>query len=539
MKKEHEDPLVLLIIILTLLINVGGLLLIFAPELQKMTKRMGKTVVMKEIRLRKAEPIPPGTPSQKELAAAKDLYLAKCAQCHGENGNGAGVAASTLNPPPTDFTSGVYKIRSTPTGEHPTDQDLFGSITLGLPGTGMPSWETLSTRERWLLVHYIKNFSPRFQERGKPPVPFEAPPLRTPERVSSGEKLYSSAKCWECHGRRGRGDGPSFPFLKDERGNPIRATDLTKSWHYKGGASIEEIYRTFSTGMDGTPMPSYVDSLNDEQRWDLALYTNSLIEYPLPAMVPQLIVARKSVGVRKILVARKVESGYIPLDPENPWWLEVEEAVVPLVGQVFVPPMLYAPAVDSLSVRVAYTDQEIGFFLTWNDPVRNMREGGGKTEDAVTLSVPLKMEPGSKERPYFGMGDKAHPVALWHWTAGAQMIHQHMSRGFTDIKPLEGPDVDSQALYRDGQWTVVIRSQLKREDGPSFPFQTYIPVAFAVFEGSNGEKGGMKGISTWQTLFLEPPVGNRPYLLASLAALGASVLEWGIWWLWIRLRHYR
>jgi len=36
------------------------------------------------------------------------------------------------------------------------------------------------------------------------------------------------------------------------------------------------VYRTLVTGLSGTPMPSYADSLEPEQIWDLAFYVLSL-----------------------------------------------------------------------------------------------------------------------------------------------------------------------------------------------------------------------------------------------------------------------
>jgi cytochrome c oxidase cbb3-type subunit 2 len=43
----------------------------------------------------------------------------------------------------------------------------------------------------------------------------------------------------------------------------------------KSGPAPQDIYKALSTGLDGTPMPSYGDSLNAEQRWDLVHYVMS------------------------------------------------------------------------------------------------------------------------------------------------------------------------------------------------------------------------------------------------------------------------
>src|SRR5687767_7295994 len=74
-----------------------------------------------------------GTSSPQDLDAGKQVYTRKCAQCHGDDGKGTGPAAERVFPRPRDFTSGVYKIRTTPSGTIPTDDDLFRSVTNGLP----------------------------------------------------------------------------------------------------------------------------------------------------------------------------------------------------------------------------------------------------------------------------------------------------------------------------------------------------------------------------------------------------------------------
>jgi mono/diheme cytochrome c family protein len=98
----------------------------------------------------------------------------------------------------------------------------------------------------------------------------------TAERLARGKQLYADAECLACHGATGRGDGPSAPTLKDSAELPIAATDLTQLERFKSGARPEDVYRTLMTGLAGTPMPSYADSLEPDQTWDLVYYVLSL-----------------------------------------------------------------------------------------------------------------------------------------------------------------------------------------------------------------------------------------------------------------------
>src|SRR6266581_4255492 len=63
------------------------------------------------------------------------VYQQHCAACHGANGQGNGPAAVWLYPKPRHFDSGLFKIRSTPSSFLPTDEDLFQTITRGMPGS--------------------------------------------------------------------------------------------------------------------------------------------------------------------------------------------------------------------------------------------------------------------------------------------------------------------------------------------------------------------------------------------------------------------
>ena len=216
-------------------------------------------------------------------ADGKRLYRTLCSGCHGADGEGDGVAAKTMFPPPRDLTAGVYKFRSTASGTLPTRDDMLRTVTAGLPGTEMPSWgPQMKDEQLRSLVLYLERLSPRFSTDPRRPedvlVDIDAlvPPEATPERLERGRAVYELMKCAACHGEGGRGDGEAADQYGRKNGSDTEVFDFT--WGvYKGGATAEALYRAFVTGLDGTPMPSYVDSLpEDEDRWALALYCLSL-----------------------------------------------------------------------------------------------------------------------------------------------------------------------------------------------------------------------------------------------------------------------
>ncbi len=222
------------------------------------------------------------------IELGKKLYDERCIVCHGDKGDGKGLAGvfrreekdgRVIEIFSRDFTIGVYKFRTTPTGCLPTDEDILATISGGIGMSFMPSYkENLSSKERESVKEYIKTFSFRWEEED----PCDPITVKKPEWVSSrtsvekGQKVYKEMKCGECHGEKGIGDGPKANELKDDWGQKILPFNFT-SGALKRGSSPENVYITFTTGLDGTGMPSYEDSPNEEDRWHLVSYTLKLM----------------------------------------------------------------------------------------------------------------------------------------------------------------------------------------------------------------------------------------------------------------------
>src|SRR5688500_11018177 len=67
-----------------------------------------------------------GTDAQRE--SGRSVYQKNCAQCHGDKGNGEGYATLRVVPRPRDFTTGAFKVRTTPNGALPIHEDLVNII---------------------------------------------------------------------------------------------------------------------------------------------------------------------------------------------------------------------------------------------------------------------------------------------------------------------------------------------------------------------------------------------------------------------------
>ena len=210
------------------------------------------------------------------------IYIENCAACHGQKGDGKGPEANRLQTKPRDFTTGNYKFRSTASGSLPLDQDIFRTISRGVRATSMLAQLHLSESERLAVIEYLKTFSNRFKtEKPLQPIAIPAVPSSTRDLITVGKTMYTDAGCNQCHGAEGKGNASSANQLKDESGNPIVPTDLTLK-PFKSGPSPEDLYRTISTGFNGTPMPSYADALAPKERWALVFYILSIATQERP-----------------------------------------------------------------------------------------------------------------------------------------------------------------------------------------------------------------------------------------------------------------
>ena len=232
--------------------------------------------------------------SDEWIAHGKEVFERRCIACHGAKGDGNGWAATFLyRQRPRNFTFGEFKFRLTK-GPLPTDGDLLRTITRGVGGTAMPAWFELPLDDRLAVMQYIKYVlavdkttdpaNPEYffvSEAIGPPLSIGLPPTPSPDLVAHGNKIWLQAKCWECHGKTGRGDGQKAAGLKDDWGFPIHPANLTLG-QFKSGPAVTDIFRTISTGLTGTPMPSFRDAFVETDRWALAYYILSLSAFTDP-----------------------------------------------------------------------------------------------------------------------------------------------------------------------------------------------------------------------------------------------------------------
>jgi mono/diheme cytochrome c family protein len=122
-------------------------------------------------------------------------------------------------------------------------------------------------------------------ENNKPwVVPEEVKKLKNP--VASSESTLKAARgvytdeCAQCHGERGKGDGPEAAM------HSPAPSDITDAKHMNT-VTDGEIFYQISEGRK--PMPSFKKRLTEDQRWGLVLLVRTLsgsVAPPLPERIP-------------------------------------------------------------------------------------------------------------------------------------------------------------------------------------------------------------------------------------------------------------
>ncbi len=183
----------------------------------------------------------PGTGFPEGTAAA-DVYQARCAVCHGRDGKGDGPLAAELTPPPRNFVTAAYHLRSTLSGSPPLDTDVIGASARGMGDTAMGRFMPVGVQTLEDLAAYLRTFAPDVFAKESKTLPPSGMPMEAAEKLEArGRQVYDDAGCADCHGKYRRGDGPSGSNLKGEGGRPSFATDLTKRWQIRGGGAAADM----------------------------------------------------------------------------------------------------------------------------------------------------------------------------------------------------------------------------------------------------------------------------------------------------------
>jgi mono/diheme cytochrome c family protein len=165
---------------------------------------------------------PPEMPS---AVRGQAIFTANCASCHGEAGDGSGLAGAAV------FTDLEFM-----RGEKPAA--FYKAIRDGVEGTAMPAWgATLGEMEIWDVLYYEWAFA------------------TSPDEIGQGQALFAD-NCVACHGEAG--DGSALEG----------AADFTDQ-EFMANENPAEFFEKVTEGVEGTAMPAWGETLSEDEIWSL------------------------------------------------------------------------------------------------------------------------------------------------------------------------------------------------------------------------------------------------------------------------------
>ena len=252
------------------------------------------------------------------------------------------------------------------------------------------------------------------------------------------------------------------------------------------------------------------------------------------------------------IVAPYVDGELPTTDPGADAWKSADRTFLALAPQQIAQPFLEQAGVTSLDARALHNGTDVALLLEWDDELVDDLDGIRRYHDAVAVQIPAKRG----APPALTMGAPGTPVHILQWRATWQrdidsggktgvdqiypaVIHDVMpddvlppktaelywvgrkagnplsqnvrstpveevvAEGFGSVTHLTKQTAVGHGRNEDGRWHVVIAIPSKRAAGEALAPGTSWPVAFAVWLGSQDNRGGRKHIANWQTLVLE------------------------------------
>jgi hypothetical protein len=254
------------------------------------------------------------------------------------------------------------------------------------------------------------------------------------------------------------------------------------------------------------------------------------------------------------IVAKYVDGEVPATDPNSGAWKNAEPTLVPLVAQQIAQPFLEEAGVHELDVRALHDGAVVAFLLEWQDEKIDDLDGIRRYHDAVAVQLPVTS---GATPPALTMGAPGIPVHILQWRATWQrdidsggntgvdqiypeVVHDVMpddilppdvaqlywvgreagnplsqnvrstpveevvAEGFGSVTHLPNQSARGHGSNEGGRWRVVVAVPSARAGvGEALAPGTSWPVSFAVWLGSEENRGARKQIGDWQTLVLE------------------------------------
>jgi mono/diheme cytochrome c family protein len=369
-----------------------------------------------------------------------------------------------------------------------------------------------------------------------------------------GRRLYLE-NCASCHGVDGHPVADAVKF--DNEGYPVPPRSFVNGI-FKGGSDSHQLYARVWKGMKGTPMPASEGIYSGDETWDIIHYVQSLARAGAQERAQLKQGTFVAPNVRGQLPSSPTDDAweqarplYVALTPL--WWAEdrIEGLMIQALhnnDELAIRLSWIDPTRDERAVRHnEFRDGVAIQFSLSSDPPFYMGdssdhggvniwywkadrekdiESGYQDVDAAFPDRAVDMYP-EQETPaahatFMSWPDAAltkhDPEFVTAWGAGNLVSNPNIK---TPVESLvaRGPGtlsgipaniqfVQGNASYERGVWSVQMRRRMSFVGGDhtgerTFKKGDYLPVSFAIWNGSAGDRDGKKNISIWQKLVIE------------------------------------
>jgi hypothetical protein len=250
-----------------------------------------------------------------------------------------------------------------------------------------------------------------------------------------------------------------------------------------------------------------------------------------------------------------------------------------VIGQITEPVREFQPPTTSVMVQAVYDADSIAFLVRWHDiradkegkngpslavpPEEEEDETGGggapataaqapspdnpfaeapapatappsEFSDAVAIQIPSAVPTGAR-KPYFIFGDATNSVDLYFFDLSRPQPLQYIGKGSKDVAPNDSGDLTGVASYDQGEWSAIFKRPIHPNSGATLTQGQFMPIAFSVWDGFARERGSRRGLTLWESLYIEPeivPSATGPMLKTAAVILVLELITIA----WVRNR---
>ena len=209
--------------------------------------------------------------------------------------------------------------------------------------------------------------------------------------------------------------------------------------------------------------------------------------------------------------------GSIPVDPYDPFWdSEPVPVTVELGPQMITNPKWPNPSTKEVTLRTAKNIKSISIMLEWEDQTKSSNfDHSALYVDRAAVMFPVTRD---TDAPSITMGEPGKPVNIWQWKAiggergqpgvkdnssselAYETIEDLNAEGYSTLTDQNQQNVKGGAVWKNNKWRLIFTRSLTNGNANDIQFEKSVLMATAIWNGSNKELNGQKGIAGWLLL---------------------------------------